>query len=264
MNILMSKIQQLNISLHTYLDNAKRRSEMEDIHKLRVTIRKLKVLYALVEFSLPDEFSKIGYSAAFKDLFSRAGRVRENQINTLYIQRLEQQYLQPYLNYLSRALKRNLRNLKKSIENFELEKFDEQCESVMNLLAGFDDDWCLEKIFAYSSYKFDKTQMLETSLANELILHKARKRVRSIIDVLSMLKKSTRKSSPVPLTSIKKVNDELGKWHDEVVLFHSLELFERRYSKEANPKRLKAYIGRQDQKLDSYMQFILDELSRLK
>lgn len=244
MNILMSNIQHLKASFHIYLDYVRERTEMEDIHKLRVTIRKLKVLYALIEFSLPEKFSKNNFNEPLKVLFSRAGRVRENQINLLHVQKLELKYLQPYLGYLSLALKRNLRNLKKSVGNFELEKFDEQCEFVLSLLARFDDDWSQEKIAAYTFYKYEKIAQLKATPENEVVLHKIRKRVRSIIDALSMLKKSARKNSPVPFAEIKKINDELGKWHDGAVLFHSLVLFERRHVVSSRNKWLTNFIVR--------------------
>jgi len=258
----MSKLHQLKASFHIYLGYSHDHFEMEDIHKLRVTIRKLKALYAVLEFSLPAEFSKTDYNNSLKELFGRAGRVRENQINIQQIQTQELKFLNPYLEYQFRALKRNQRLFKSVIGDFDINDFEAQCEIILNQMARFENQWCLEKISFYASNKLSKITILQQESMSDQVLHKIRKQFRTIGDVLSMFNKSDAEQySAVSVKQIKPINNKLGAWHDELVLTHSLERFLKRHTEMLANKRFHDFFLRSEQKLEVEKKQIISLLS---
>lgn len=239
MNKLIEQYEYLQTSFLTFYAKTAKSQGKEDIHQLRVSIKKLRAHLYLIEKASQGLFQKKHHYALFSPLFKAAGKVREIQINLTLIQKMDSKHPTSYIEYLTVVEHLAKKELIKELVLFDLKKL----ESLNNEMFTIASKVTTEEIQAVTtkliSSNLDKTNKLKANIHKDRKLHKIRiylKEAGALMDFLPEQKskkqhedhlineKGDRKESTLKKT-VKKINEEIGDWHDYSVLSDSIAYF---------------------------------------
>ena len=85
----------------TYFDQTMKRQEVEDVHQLRVFIKRIRTVLSLTQIFTDEVFNKKPHYELFSPLFSKAGFLREIHVNEALLYEAGPDMLPPYQDYLS-------------------------------------------------------------------------------------------------------------------------------------------------------------------
>lgn len=186
---------------------------VEEIHQLRVGIKKIKASLGLLSASKKD-FDAIRYFKPFKTLFSKAGKLRTIQVE----QSLMKQYglingNNVYLRELQQAEQRNRESFRKSLRPGVIKNLERKGKQIQVLLDEVEKD----DIHKYLSHEFKRlNKTIRTKVFNESKLHVVRKRLKNFfLNAKGIVPKAK-------LGRLNKLQDLLGKWHDRQITFNEL------------------------------------------
>jgi CHAD domain-containing protein len=188
---------------------------VEDFHDLRVSLKKLKALYALVHFGAA-HFPRKTVWRPYRLLFRQAGRVRELQLELQALRELK----------LDRALRDHMLTTKRRLR-LELRKFHHINGPWLRQKLR----WMQEKTGDYLQKVSDselKTflaragleikQVLSAHRLSETELHGLRKKIKTYLYISTLAKEENR---IVALSN--EMQQLLGKWHDTFVLRSTMQ-----------------------------------------
>lgn len=208
------------------INKVKEKASEENIHLLRVDIKKLRAIFNLLELLFPTDFkSKSGYNP-LKAIFKNAGKTREMQVNMTISghYKLNQQLRKEYNQFLKKQEEFFKRKLKKSIGNFEASelkavKLKPLCDKLSN--TAIND---LSKLVV--TEKFHTIKWLLASGDNPVLIHKIRIQVKFVHAIITVFYKiHPNEEMKKLLTLTKEAGMILGNWHDKYILRSSLEKF---------------------------------------
>jgi CHAD domain-containing protein len=183
--------------------------EDEDYHKLRVEIKKLKALATFIEFS-HKHFSKKNQLKPFSKVYKQAGKVRELQLEEAFLKKNNVQFIDHYLDEMTRRIKKEKKKFASLISKKTRSKTKKSISEIERTLARTDDT----DVIKFMNNERSKIALLTQNLPlHPQDAHKLRK----------ILKEDfyTRKRIYTRSEKIKAEDDLLellGKWHDCVVL----------------------------------------------
>ena len=188
---------------------------VEDFHDLRVSLKKLKALYALVHFGAA-HFPRKTIWRPYRLLFRQAGRVRELQLELQTLRELK----------LDRALRDHVLTTKRRLRQ-ELRKF----HRINGPWLRQKIKWMQEKTGEYiqkvsegelktflSRAGLEIKQVLSARRLSETELHDLRKKIKTYLYISTLAREEKR---IVVLSN--EMQQLLGKWHDTVVLRSALQ-----------------------------------------
>lgn len=191
----------------------------DDIHRLRVDIKKLKALYRLLELLLPKQYRAKEQIAPLKKIFKRAGDIREAQINLAGIK----QFILPgtivthYSFFLKEQEKEARRQLKKNIKHFKEKSLDNTRLSNLYKQLTFHK---IEHILYTESGNIQKLSHGRLTVAR---LHEIRKRLKSLAEIIKLVQCVRPDFLPNTLpVMLKQTETLIGQWHDRIMLIQSL------------------------------------------
>lgn len=228
---------------------------VEDIHQLRVSIKKLRAVWSLIEKINKDKFDKKNHFQIVKNLFKKAGYLREAQLNLAMLKNETSPYIGNYIDFLNTIKQDNQILLSYQIEHFNFDEFNLINSDLKNYLLELSDMKILLKAELFINKVIKKTQKLHALLPNEEKLHDIRIYLKTVNEVLSiMLEIEEDKKIKKLHKNLKKLNEKIGDWHDLIVLQNSIkkyiseeENFEERlylqiYLEKLNKKQLKKQL----------------------
>jgi CHAD domain-containing protein len=236
---------------------------MEDIHQLRVTIKKLRGVWSLL-----DEISKkkngnnkhiINLNAVFKN----SGNVREAQVLQEMIKKNPSKYLKPYKNYLGNIQKRKEAQLKLALKGFKASQLDKLKDSVIKKIAEPKDVTIFTKSSVLTMKKLKKVRVHMQRVEDKRELHKIRMELKVVAELLSIMIEihpTTRLKKMY--SKIKTLNQRIGKWHDYYELLLSLIKFKKTGLKK-NKRYYENLMLRIEQQLNIRENKIMDHLTHL-
>lgn len=190
---------------------------IETFHSLRVEIKKINSLFELVN-KLSKDFKKHKTFELFDSFFQRAGKIRELQIEDLFlIKYSDNTTIKNYRHALQEKEldeKREFFILQKKIDKLLFEKTYAEVDSFLKKLDS-------QQVFDYLNKKRKKLQQnfLELPLRTKR-MHKIRKELKQILSVEKMVdcNRGKKKSDQQIILS-----ELLGQWHDGVVIAKHLK-----------------------------------------
>jgi CHAD domain-containing protein len=199
-----------------YLRAYSARKSAENLHQLRVAIKKLRaLLHMLHKIDPAFEYRKV--FLPYKNVFKQAGAIREESLHRDKILKAIENYEPPNASLrlidkrnkeLISAIPRHLKNISK----VEPEIFD-----------GFEK---LErkKILPYCTRLFKHLANKWKKIESEEDLHKFRKRLKQFIYCSHLLSDNEKAgiATAKKYTALDELQDILGKWHDNVLLLNKL------------------------------------------
>ena len=141
-NIIVSKYLHQKASMITCLGYLIERREMEDIHKLRITIRRNKALHSFLAFSFPNEFNKKQFFNLYSSLFNQAGQVREAQINLAQLSQHHAKYLLPFISDQSKRLASAWAQLLVTIRSLDQENMEQEERAFLKRTEPLTKEFC--------------------------------------------------------------------------------------------------------------------------
>jgi CHAD domain-containing protein len=203
-------------SIEQNLSNYMKNKDPENLHRLRVDIKKIIAVLSFAENVYKEEYNK----GMIKPLFSEAGKIRETQINI----RILELMLHP-----PKKIIEQLKN-KENILSIEFIKCGSQ---YLRLIKNFRKIIYLpeklpNKIIIINYFKREKNKANKKLKMQERVdLHKYRSKIKKLMYVYCALPKKIKKELEFNDVKINRQQEELGDWHDtySVISFFSQEHF---------------------------------------
>ena len=201
---------------------------MDNIHRARVGIKKIKAVHRLLGSSFPVKSDTKVLNNRYKSVFRPLGRYREinNTILLLRKFRGSGKLRKPYSEFQYAELLKLRSDIDSAIEAYNRKKDSITYEAVFSQLriSSFEEEIGIIKDFV--SKETGKARCLLGSAKNPGELHAIRialKNIKPFLRLLYPLKKTGFKSRHYRL--LNRTESLLGKWHDRQILRESLELF---------------------------------------
>jgi CHAD domain-containing protein len=242
---LAERYEDLSEAFYLYFGRISQGLRSEDLHRLRVTIKKLRAIWSLVEWAYDGKWNKKQHIALSSKLFNAAGKVREGELNRALVDKYNVKYLLPYKDHIMAIQNRSIMKLHIRIQDFELNKFKDNTQEIYPLLNALSKQQIIRLSLAYVLKETRKVHELIEDLPEDNKLHKIRIHLKVTSEILGII---IRVNASIGLRSflnnIKSLNDRIGLWHDYVVLHRSLSKFTEKDPIKNHDKRLSALMVR--------------------
>jgi len=208
----------------------------DDIHKLRVDLKKIKALFYLFEIAEPKKFNADKHYAIFEHIFDQAGKIREAQMNQFCLDKykLADSTVLPFKKFLNRKEKKSKRKFSNLIVEFNNKKINDVDHEVKKLCHNISNDKILKHSSVFISKKIKKIKNIPEVPDNKT-LHNVRKNLKSISAISSLLYSlDPSKKLAASQIRIKKAETLIGDWHDQIVFEQSLNEFFKRKKNESD------------------------------
>jgi len=252
--------RQLARRLHRRLSDKRLLQDAEVIHKLRVSIKKIRAILTLV-VELDEQAPVNEYSSLMKQIFRPSGKLRETQVNLALIDGIDNHGLGPYRQYLERREHKQTRRLIRELKRFDMKSLISCDHRLDTWLQGIDEQFLVDRIQS----NIQSRQMLIRSLipgtADIDNLHRIRINVRALSEMLALLQDMQPDTElKAQLDETKSILDVIGTWHDYDVLLASLFRFIDRHPDEVKLQTT-ARMQELERKLADQKQAAVDMLS---
>jgi len=185
--------------------------EPECLHQLRVDIKKIKAIYSFANAV----FEKKYKLTKLKQLFDKAGVIREIQI---HINQLE---------LLLPPTRKVIKELKKKEASLILQ-FIKCLNQNLNIIYNFHKNSCLpnklpnEKVIVRYFNKEKKSATIKLKNAERDELHNYRTKIKKLMYLYNFFPNKTQKVIQFNKVKIKKIQEQLGDWHDNYATINYL------------------------------------------
>ena len=212
----------------THLKNARSTPNENNIHQMRVDIKRLKAIFQLIDMISPKEKFEKNFGQYLGEIFKRAGNIRETQVNKDCLSQFKfpAEIEKTYKEYLRSRQKCFINKFKKTLKKFEPDVLLRSISMVKELSDPIDVKQIKKAGINYIQHEVTRIKELISCLPNDAVIHKIRMRLKSLDAIISLLNKIL----PSPelekvLSNLKKYGTSIGDWHDRVVVLISLEKF---------------------------------------
>lgn len=248
-NILLEyfRLQRSNIS--HYLRLCVEGTEAESVHRLRVSIKKVRTVYKLAGILLPSESKEHRKELVrLRKLFRLAGAIRDAQVIHRLVSRYEAGHGVAYSEFKSYI---------RDLEQRSVVKFFRGLETLQNELDSLPAGLRLENSLQHIPYaeisaylgrllekRYKKVRKIVQSEPDEKGLHEARMLLKQMRYLMSVARKRDPhfQAFDLSLTNLKATESLLGQWHDQIILLERLEAFTRTSASHNKPVK-KRYHG---------------------
>ena len=202
--------------------------DMEDIHQLRVNMKKLRAYFRFLEFATNKAFRYKYSNKLLRKSFQLAGDIRERQINLELLKNYElseEGYLQ-YEKYANLDDKNEKEKLDKAIDALNRVEFEKIRHNFRSFFTNKDLDEKIELSQNFIRLQIEKIENILSKHEEAEKIHRIRihlKTIKPILLILASIPES--KFGEVQYQSLKYTEDAIGAWHDRVVLLISLNQF---------------------------------------
>lgn len=218
------------------------------IHDMRVSIKRLRLLYKLINFCFDENFEPGKRAKYLKKVFKSAAGLRDVQIQKILIEDIEIK-LNIHLNEAKSRLQKQenieIAHLKAFLSKFNYIKLEMQFQKVektINAPINYSNTEIYEGI---RKYFHNRISMINQLLNKDIVdYHKIRKRIKELAYLLEIQYINTENASG-KLEQLKQMGKQLGDWHDiEVFLKTQVFLQDNKvlyYLKEQQTKLLSGF-----------------------
>lgn len=229
-----------------YLEKAESDPKSKNIHRLRVSIKKLRALNKLVKPYLVSP-GEVRYLHLLDQIFSVAGRLRETQINYQLVSGNKGKCWRYYRVYLKETTRKSGKELNSELKKFDHEEINRLEALVTSSLKK--DKQPLQSSLIHLSTSLNRIFTLVQGVQDDQSLHSIRKNVRRAHETLNLVKGQKLPFDHHELVSgLSKLQDRIGEWHDHVILVRSLEFFMENQPPEADLSSLRRQVKKMQSK----------------
>jgi len=218
--------------------------DMEAIHKMRTTTKRLRGLFQLIEYLSTNKFKAKKQLRKIRVLFKYAGKIREIQIEQLIVWDFEKKLNTNYSEYLEYLLRREHLEIARFLKH--LPEIDQR-ESILNheeilaAIKSINTSKLEKKANKFINAKTKTLKGLIKKPSSNNTIHRSRtilKQLYYLYDVLIVLSKRKDILS-LPVKSIRELEQKIGTWHDLVNSSIYLNAFSKtKYGKQSDKYEL--------------------------
>ena len=232
-------------TFYQYFNKTLKNPEVEDIHQMRVSIKKLRAIWILMEIVSHGKWKKEAYFALFEKLFQAAGKLRETQVNLALVQQLKADFLSGYTEYQSNKEKAYEKKLVLYMQEFNMKKLETLNEALLKKMQKIPGKTLLKEAIVYLTKKNKKVLEIKGMKSDNRKFHKIRIQLKAVQEILAIVEELNANTILETLQSqIKLLNHQIGKWHDYSILLKSLKKFIKKSPDNESIQLVKGLIGR--------------------
>jgi CHAD domain-containing protein len=199
-----------------------------DIHKARIDLKKIFALFEFFKMIGVDKLKIKEPQKIFNAVFAVAGKIRENQMNFLYIEHLVENdtLLQLFSKYLENNSKKKIKRFIQSIIRVDEKRLAKIRRTIKKICRNIDIEKIIQKcdvFFQLHAAKIKKYRLKSDETENIHKIRKEMKKISAIADLLNLLRVDGLMENLIP--ALIKTELLIGEWHDRIVLNKSLERF---------------------------------------
>ncbi len=240
-----------------------KRFGVEDIHQLRVDIKKLRAILQFLEFISKGEFNTNEHFNLFSTLFKDAGKVRTMQVNLFLINEIDQNIISTFKEYMHLRQLKAIPKLNRKLSYFDSFELNELNNSLLVYVKNFSDNEIQEKSEIYISDKTEKIQKLRLK-PDDKKLHKIRFHTKEMKEIFRIINAIQPEDECLQFeNNLKRFNEIIGNWHDNVVLINSMVKFNRKAQESAQSEQLTELIEYLEQKNSDTKAKVIDNLNNI-
>lgn len=225
-------------------------SQVEDLHKLRVEIKKQRAFFRFLEELPGGVFNKSEHFHILASIFKPGGRLRETHVNQGLLKLYRSYSLEGYKKFLAWRNIKQTKKLAKALRQFDLVEFKTLNREVVKLLETIGFEPVQSKSLAFIKSELNSIKLLRPQISNEEDLHQIRTHTKALGYITKFLNKLSPQQQLIDLLKMAKPTEKLiGNWHDRVVLRISLESYVRKNPDASDlieAKKLIAQINRRN------------------
>ncbi len=220
--------RKLTASFQSSLYKAAITCDIEDIHKARVDIKKMNALFILFDIVVPGFSSETGAHQLFKDIFNKAGIIREIQLILLFLEKKNDPdpVLFEFNEWLLKKNQIQIRQYLKSVTNFDRHKLKDLTRSVKKLFNRVSKKQLVINSWEMIDRSSLKVKYLLTGWNDPRYIHRIRQNVKAMAAIANQV------SQVVPTAGLNQLRLDLtrseiaiGEWHDRIVIINAMERF---------------------------------------
>ena len=225
-NPLLQYYEEQQKTFLLWFNNSLEDQDIENIHQLRVSIKKLRATWSLMQFISQKQWSKKPHRKLYSTIFKPAGRLREAQINHELIQKHPAHYLETYVDFLIQQQEDSTKELVKAMKDFDFKELERLNKQLIKEFEDIPNETILNRSMQYLDKEIQKIYGFMEALPDDYILHKIRINLKILVEVLAIIRSLNSRSGLARYaTKIKSINSKIGTWHDSVILTDSLTHF---------------------------------------
>ncbi|HUS86988.1 MAG TPA: CHAD domain-containing protein [Bacteroidales bacterium] len=202
------------------------RHSITTIHQLRVSIKRIKALFQLLQYIYPD-FKAKDYYSLFKPVFRSSGVIRESQIN-LKLLKGYSEYVNlnnAYSIFISRFRKHWRNELIEVVKSFNYDKLARQREEVRFLFHKLGNDGSVRESKKFLRSEAESILTIVDSSGITSCLHDIRITFKNIKPILALA--AQQEGSGIGKATSKHLattEKHIGRWHDLRILGESVRV----------------------------------------
>ena len=212
---------------------------LEDLHRLRVEIKKTRAFFHLLKRCNTTNSYK-QYAEGLRPIFASAGRIRYKQVTQQLLENLKG--------------RRMPGNLAKTIDHLESKKLLTKSNEIIKqldvnaeVLKSHFKNISAKKIIRYYESQLKKTVKVFSQNTSKKEWHKTRMRIKRLIYLYELLPVSVTRKLQLDIPYLKKLEDSIGKWHDLAAI--TLPKGKRSFINEQTEEKLKDKLKHQEERV---------------
>ena len=207
----------------TYFDQTMKQQEVEDVHQLRVFIKRIRTVLSLTQIFSDKVFSKKPHFELFSPLFRKAGFLREIHVNEALLYEAGPHMLPLYQDYLSESKDSAMADLDDEGAKFNFSALETLNKPLLEDMNTLSDVQVAKQSAAYFTGKLNKVEALMDLLNDDQKVHKIRIHLQNIRAALRLMYDLNPSVEIEKLQSdTELLTDLIGRWHDVTVFVEEL------------------------------------------
>jgi len=202
--------------------------EPEDIHRLRVDVKKIYALYSLFELMKPEVFKRKVKYKLFVDLFKLSGRIREIQVHLIFLAKpkFKKTNFSSFTIFLKEQENQATRDFLLAIKNFNDKELKSTEKEIRKICMDIPVNKLSRKSEEFIKRRAIKIKILLTEDPGTENVHKIRKHLKAMSTVSSLVSTiNPDEKLALIITGLNKTEMMIGEWHDKIVLSEVIDLY---------------------------------------
>ena len=242
-------------------ENTKLNFGVEDLHKLRVEIKKQRAFLRFLEILSEGGFSRKAYYKILASIFKPGGRLRETHVNQSLVLLYRSYALDNYKHFLSKRNKRQTKKLGKALRKFNLDGLNNLNSIVAEILTDVELEKIRHKALGFLNYELQTIRSLRPFIASDNDLHQIRFHTKALGYITKFINELSPAQQLNDLLRMAKPTEKLiGNWHDRVVLRNSLDSYLQKHPGAPDTEEARKLIRQINNRNKASLKTIADRL----
>jgi len=218
----------------SFLYHLKKAKELDEsvIHKLRVDIKNIRVLVALLKKLSREKIRSKRLFKLISPVFGNAGDIRTTTLNLKLTKNSRSKLVLKFQEHLKKQNKKAEDEFLKTLKDFDKKKFNKYTETNHSILKKLNAKEVQQKTIDQLNKALEEVRTSFSETESDKDLHEIRKQIKTIKNLGIILKDM---DSVNPFSKSLEKTDllykKIGDWHDSVMLVDDLEDFAKAHKK---------------------------------